>query len=61
MRPLQMFSLAAMVLAPGEAALASSCSEQITTIERRLDSAGAEAHRQGVAERCDIIQLAKGA
>jgi hypothetical protein len=42
MRPLQMFSLAVMVLAPGEAALASSCSEQIATIERRLDSAGAE-------------------
>ena len=42
MRHLLMIPLALMALATAGPALASSCSEQIATIERRLDSAGAE-------------------
>ena len=42
MRRLLIASTAALVLAPCGLALASSCSEQIATIERRLNSAGAE-------------------
>ena len=42
MRHLLMIPLATMALVTGGSALASSCSEQMATIERRLDSTGAE-------------------
>src|SRR3954453_1509508 len=42
MRLLFFLSTAPLPFAPGGLAFASSCSEQIATIERRLNSAGAE-------------------
>lgn len=42
MRALAALSIITVALLPCQTALASSCSEQIATIERRLDSAGAE-------------------
>ena len=42
MRSLPLLSAAAMLLATAAPALAISCKEEISTIERRLNSAGAE-------------------